>query len=129
MHFLRSTRFWIFVFVGLILLSTISMFFMHFNAGGSTAIITQNGQEIQRIDLKKVKTPYTIQIDNPDGGYNLILVEKGQISVSEASCPDKICIQQGKISSSLKPIVCLPNKLMIVIEGPRDANDADSVSG
>jgi len=128
MRLIRSSRFWLVVFAGLILFGTISMFFMGSTAGGSTAIITQNNEEIERIDLSKVKEPYTIRIDNPNGGYNIVLVEKGKISVSEASCPDKICMNTGKITNSLKPIVCLPNKVMVIIEGPQDANGADTLT-
>ena len=128
MRFLRSTRFWLLAFAALILLSSVSMCFMRFSAGGSVAVITQDGKELQRIDLSKVKNSYTIRVDHPDGGYNIILVEKGRISVTEASCPDKICIRQGKITDSSKPIVCLPNKMMIIIEGAGSSAGADSVS-
>ncbi|MGI6027820.1 MAG: NusG domain II-containing protein [Candidatus Heteroscillospira sp.] len=127
MRFLRSTRFWVLAFAALILFSTLSMFFMRRSADGTTAVITQDGREIERIDLGKVKEPYTIRVDNPNGGYNIILVEKGQVSVTEASCPDKVCIRQGTITTGLKPIVCLPNKVMVIIEDASD--DADSLAG
>lgn len=132
MRFLRSTRFWLFAFAALILLSTVSMCFMRLTPGGTVAVITLDGEEIQRIDLSKVRDPYSIRVESTNGGYNIVHVEKGKISVTEASCPDKICIRQGEISNSLKPIVCLPNKMMIIIEDPEtvgSAGSADSVSG
>ena len=125
---LRSHRFWLAAFAALILLSSLSMLFMRRSAGGSVAVITQDGAEIQRIDLSEVKESYEIKVTNPSGGYNLVLVEPGAISVIEASCPDHVCIAQGKISDSLRPIVCLPNKLMITISGG-ETPDIDSVSG
>lgn len=129
MRMLRSSRFWLAAFAALLLFSSFAMIFMGSGAGGHIAVITQNNQEIERIDLSKVKDSYTIRVDNPDGGYNMVLVEKGKISVIEASCPDKICVNQGKISDSLKPIVCLPNRVMVLIEDTKNAAGADALAG
>jgi len=129
MKYLRSTRFWLGAFSVLLLLSAASIVFMHRRADGGTAVILQNNREIRRIDLSAVQEPYTLRVDNPEGGYNIVLVEKGRISVTEASCPDKICIHQGRISDSTKPIVCLPNRLMILIEAASgSAPDADALT-
>ena len=111
MRLLRSSRFWLVVFAGLILFSTISMFFMRSSSGGSVAIITRNNEEIYRIDLSEVKSPYSIRVDNPEGGYNIIYVEK------------------GKISDSVKPIVCLPNRVMVLIENEKAAEAPDTLAG
>lgn len=123
---LGSTRFWLTSFIVLVLASAGLLVYRNTSAGGTVAVITQDGQEIQRIDLNKVTNAYTLRVDHPDGGYNLVLVEHGQISVTEASCPDKVCINQGTIHDSLTPIVCLPNKLMITIEGTEDDLMADA---
>ena len=125
----QSTRFWLIVFAALILLSTVAMFFLKTTSGGTVAVVSQDGKELQRIDLSRVKEPYTIRIDGKDGGYNIVLVEPGRICVLEASCPDKVCINQGWISDSSKPIVCLPNKMMIVIEGSENSDELDGISG
>ena len=50
-------------------------------------------------------------------GHNTVLVKKGEICMADADCPDKICISQGGISDASYPIVCLPNKVIIKIEG------------
>jgi hypothetical protein len=111
MKHLRSTRFWLGAFAVAAAAERRSMSFSRARAGGGTAVILQDNEVIRRIDLSAVTEPYSLRIDNSSGGYNIVLVEKGRISVTEASCPDKICIHQGKISDSLKPIVCLPNGL------------------
>ena len=92
---------------------------------GSIAVITVNGQLYRKIDLKAVDEPYCIEINN-DYGYNKILVEKDKISVTEADCPDKVCMKTGPISSAGRPIVCLPHKLSITIE---DEEGVDTFSG
>ena len=50
-----------------------------------------------------------------ESGSNTVTVEKGRICILEADCPDQICVNQGWISDSTVPIVCLPHKLMIEI--------------
>ena len=53
-----------------------------------------------------------------------ILVEPGRIRVSQANCPDQVCVEMGAISDGTVPIVCLPHKLVIEIVGGAEALDA-----
>ena len=123
---LASTRFWIVCFLLLILVSIGAILYFKTSANGTVAVIMQDNAEINRIALDSVNEPYTMRIDNKDGGYNVILVEHGKISVIEASCPDGVCIHQGAISDDLMPIVCLPNKLSITIEKADSELSADA---
>lgn len=82
---------------------------------GTWAVVYQDNAEVQRIDLSEVKEPYTITLTGEDGRENCILVEPGGISMQSAECPDKICVRTGKIHASGKPIVCLPNRIVIEI--------------
>ena len=76
------------------------------------------------LDGKVVEEPYTLTLEGPGGFSNTITVEKGRICVSQAGCPDQICVHQGYISDSTTPIVCLPNKLIIEITGGGSGLDA-----
>lgn len=87
------------------------------------ARIYQNGVLIREIDLEAVSESHVITVEGENGSYNNILVEKGKISVIEASCPDHVCINQGTISDGITPIVCLPNKLVIKIENSENMAD------
>jgi len=60
------------------------------------------------------KTEFTI--GDKDAGYNTVHIENGEIWIHDANCPDKNCVNQGKISSDGEIIVCLPNQLLIKIE-------------
>ena len=50
-------------------------------------------------------------------GHNTVHVEPGAISVTEADCPDGICVRQGKLTTAGVPIVCMPHRLVIEIYG------------
>lgn len=80
---------------------------------GMTANIQVDGESVARLDLSK-DTQMTV--GGPDTDYNVIEVKDGTVCVLEADCPDKICVQTGRISQEGEIIACLPHKLIIVIE-------------
>ncbi|MBQ4629510.1 MAG: NusG domain II-containing protein [Clostridia bacterium] len=89
---------------------------------GKYACIFENGELVQRIDLTSIVKPHKIEL-----GGNVILVENGRVSMVEADCPDKLCIKQGAITNGARPIVCLPNNVVIKITD--DITDVDITVG
>lgn len=83
---------------------------------GTVARITFNGNVVSEIDLSAVDGSSSFIVTG-EAGSNTIAVEQGRIRVTEADCPDHVCVNQGWISDSALPIVCLPNKLVIEIIG------------
>ena len=62
-------------------------------------------------------------------GYCLTVhVESGEVFVSDADCPDKVCQNTGKISARGASIVCAAAGVQIKITGGGDTN-ADFVAG
>ena len=74
--------------------------------------IIQDGKEIYRIDLAN-EPDREIRIDYPDGGYNIVTISGGSISITDADCPDHTCIKTGALRAESVPIVCLPHKLIV----------------
>ena len=68
---------------------------------------------MQTIRLDTVTGEYTFEITGDAGATNTVCVRRGSIAIVSASCPDQICVHQGFISTSLLPITCLPNRLVI----------------
>lgn len=110
-----------------IVMLIVSMNIVSNNLGDKIAKIYKDGELIQEIDLNKVSESYTIKIDSENGNYNIVRVENGRISVSDASCPDKICVNTGYITNGSVPISCLPNKLIIKIEDSETQESPDAV--
>ena len=54
---------------------------------------------------------------------NVLTIRDGRADMTEADCPDKLCISQGKISRSGQTIICLPNKTMVTIKGGKSEYD------
>lgn len=113
---LKSTKFWVILFSVLFVLGAGA--FVLLRSGGQAgriAEVWQDGELIRTIDLDAVVIPYDFTVTGPYGS-NTIHVAHGAISVSEADCPDQICVRQGAITDSAVPIVCLPHRLVIKIE-------------
>ncbi len=89
--------------------------------------IYQNGLLIQSIPLYTVSETLSFSITDNEGHYNVVQVTPTSVGIVEADCPDKTCIHMGFLTSSLFPITCLPNKLVIRLEAPAD-NALDGVA-
>ena len=77
----------------------------------NTVEIIQDGKIIYTLDLDKNKDEL-IEVEF-QGCKNTIQIKDKQISIIEADCPDKTCVNMGILKSAFTPIVCLPNHLVI----------------
>ncbi|MCD8370253.1 MAG: NusG domain II-containing protein [Clostridiales bacterium] len=57
-------------------------------------------------------------LDTYAGGTNHLVIHDGAAEVTEASCPDHVCVAQGRISQNGELIVCLPNRLIVRVVEP-----------
>ena len=119
---------WLVFFAVLCILCTAAYILRGYVSGGNFAEIRLDGRLVNSVDLSKVDEPYEFRVDTGDGGYNAIRVEKGKIAVTDADCPDKICVMRGYISGGDLPIVCLPHKLSVTVKKPENPAP-DAVSG
>lgn len=90
--------------------------------GALVARISRDGVVLEEIALDQVEESYSFVLED-ERGSNTVLVEPGRVRVSQADCPDQICVEQGYISDGTVPIVCLPHKLVIEIVGGGDGLD------
>ena len=87
---------------------------------GAYAVISVDGSEIKRLPLFE-DTSYTIE---GVGGHNDLVIEDGEAYLTDADCPDRLCVKMGKISKNGESIICLPHKVVVEISGGKD-NDVD----
>ncbi|MBQ8823277.1 MAG: NusG domain II-containing protein [Lachnospiraceae bacterium] len=114
----NSKALWALISIILLLLlgSIISIFLISTSESSYTAHIYQDGQLLESIDLSTVTQSYQLTFEAEGGSYNIVEIRPGQIAVTDASCPDHICVNQGFIHNSMLPITCLPNKLVIQLK-------------
>lgn len=87
---------------------------------GAAVIVEQDGKETARYALDENRT---VRIEG-QGGYNLLVIEGGETWLSEADCPNLLCVKTGKIRYAGQSIVCLPHRLAVRIVGGASALDA-----
>lgn len=80
---------------------------------GQYVVVTVNGTEQGRYPLDR---PEEFEIVT-DYGTNHLVIDDGKASVTEADCPDRLCVKQKEISRDGETIVCLPHRLTVAIEG------------
>ena len=116
------------ILVAVLLIAALALFFglrtrqARDTGTGAQAVVTVDGQEIGRYPLKKSGT-FPL-----NGGTNILVVDNGEAWVSEADCPDKVCMGMGKISRNGEFIACLPNRVLIVIEGAAESSPVDGMT-
>lgn len=89
----------------------------------SSVVVTIDGAEVLR---KPLAVNDSYEIRQEDGSVNVITVEDGAVYMKEANCRDGLCVQQGRMRSAAKTIVCLPHKLVVTLSGePAQQEDED----
>ncbi len=80
-----------------------------FFPSGNKITVKSDGEIIYEAELSAVNEP--VEINSHKIGYNKIIITENGAKVTEADCPDKLCIEQSKRGTY--PIVCLPHRLVI----------------
>ncbi|MBR1635164.1 MAG: NusG domain II-containing protein [Lachnospiraceae bacterium] len=89
---------------------------------GSTIEITVDGKVYGRYALEQDQR---IPVEIDDETKNIVVIADGEAYMAEASCPDKLCIHQGRIESRSQSIVCLPNRVIVtVVDGEEPEIDS-----
>ncbi|MFZ5353865.1 MAG: NusG domain II-containing protein [Bacillota bacterium] len=100
------------------------------NTAESGQIVIQVDNEIVRkMLLSDIKASEELHIDLGKGRHMDIVMDKDGVYVEEVICPDEVCKKTGKITRVGQSIVCLPNRVVIFIEGKKDTDtDIDGIS-
>lgn len=85
-------------------------------------VIEVDGEVYCDYDMDKVKGIIPISTEN--GGENRVWVQEDLVYMDSANCPDQTCVKQGVIRDGTVPIVCLPHKVVVRIEGGEGGLDA-----
>lgn len=98
--------------------------FQSVNTHNAKAVVLIDGEEYRSFPLD---TDVVERIELPDGSYNVLVIEEGKADVTEASCPDGVCVNHRAVSKQNQSITCLPNKLVVEIRNGEEA-DVDAIT-
>ena len=66
----------------------------------------------------------TIEIN---GGTNILQIKNGKADMTEADCPDQLCVNQRAISRQGESFICLPHKVVVEVESS-ESTELDAVT-
>ena len=128
---MKKTSFWVIV-ITMILAVSAGVLLWQRSAKKDHVIaeILVSGECVRTVDLSDVDQPETFQVHGVIGD-NTVRVEPGRICVTDADCPDHVCIRMGWLSADdPMPIVCLPNEVVIQLaDNGEDTDGIDGVTG
>jgi len=113
------------VILVLALLAYVGMtLFQSANTHDAEAVVLIDGVEYGSFSLD---TDMVERIELSDGAFNVLEIKDGKADVTDASCPDSICVNHRPVSRQKQSITCLPNKLVVEIRNG-EASDVDAVT-
>lgn len=112
-----------FILIGVILVIALLLFGVMelTKKDGAYVVVRVDGNEVARYSLSE-DGEYSL-----NDGTNILRIQNGKAYLTNADCPDHLCVKQGKIDQSGETITCLPNKLTVTVYGAEDA-DVDLIS-
>ncbi|HZJ57580.1 MAG TPA: NusG domain II-containing protein [Clostridia bacterium] len=95
--------------------------------------IELDGEIIESVEMSETEpegTTREIRIDTGDGGYNIVRISAGDVGITDANCPDRLCVISPRINTPGQSIVCIPHRLIVRIIGrePEDGAVDDTAS-
>lgn len=85
------------------------------DTGAGNVIVKVNGEITGIYDLSEDQE---ISINN---GSNILVINNGKADMTEADCPDQLCVHQREISASGENIICLPNRVSVEVKSKTES--------
>lgn len=115
------------IFISILLLISGCLFLMN------RFLLLKQGDKIQITVGDKLYGEYSLANDQDipivihGEVIDTVTIKDGSAYMSEASCPDRLCMKMGKISKDQETIVCLPYKIVVTVVSEEES-DYDSIA-
>ena len=115
------------VIIILLVVALVGLFIItQFNSTGEKkALVYFDNQQILEVDLTK-GVDKSIEIP----GHEHVILHQyadGTIAFESSDCPDKVCVNTGKLKYSGSSAACLPNKIVVKIIDKGNEQDFDII--
>lgn len=79
---------------------------------GKQVVITVDSKVYKTLSLEKDQE---LRVECGENHYNIVKIQDGKASVSEADCKNQVCVKSAQISNEGESIACLPHKVIVKI--------------
>lgn len=102
----------------------------------SSIAVSLSGTVGKRVTIEASGKPYgtyslntnkKIVVKN-NGNSNTVVIKDGSVSITSSTCRNKVCVNHAPINKEGESIICLPNKVIVKIEG-KGEDHYDAISG
>jgi hypothetical protein len=93
-------------------------------APGAYGFIESEGNSVRRVDLS---SDQEISVSGPLGA-TIVEVKDGQIRVKQSPCPHQFCAKMGFKEKDGDVIACIPNRVVVRVEGSQKAKTINGVT-
>lgn len=114
-----------FLLAGIIFFASILYLIFWLNSdNGSRVIVSVDGKDVATYLLSDDGEYF---INGTNGLTDVLVIRNGFAYMKEAACPDKLCIKQGHINKTGQSIVCLPARIVVVVQSDLNS-EVDSIA-
>ncbi len=104
------------IFISVVVLSLLCVHIISGDKAGAVVRITEGGNIVGEYPLSEDRT---ISLS-----HNTVMIKDSSVCVSDADCPDKLCVKQGLITDAGEVIACLPNRVTVeILASEKTSND------
>ncbi len=99
------------------------LFAMRAAATGAAVVITLDGETYSSYSLEEDREIEVVT----ETGTNTVCIENKIVYMKYSDCHNQVCVEHAPISRSGESIICLPHRVVVQIEGGKEA-DVDAVA-
>jgi len=113
----------------LVAVGLIGVYAMGVRDDGKSVVVELNGKEVYFCRVYRGMAPVEFRVDAGNGKYNIVSVTYEEVKVTEANCPDQVCVKSGAIRYAGQAIVCLPHRVVVKITAVHEETpDVDDIA-
>lgn len=90
---------------------------LFYHQSGSFVQVTVDGKVYKELPLDKDN----VIIIEGKGGTNKLSIHNGYADMTDADCPDKLCVKQKKIHYNGESLICLPHKVVVTVISDKES--------
>lgn len=105
--------------------AVVSGILVYGDSDGTTRLVIEAPSGSWIYDLE---TDRTVEVPG-ELGITVVRIEDGKARITASACPNKTCVAASPISRAGDWIACLPNKVMLRIDGEeRESDEVDAIA-
>lgn len=115
-YFVLSDLLLVAIVVCAVLLVSFTSFFGN-STDDLTVVVSVGGKTFREIPLSQVQEPYTLVVEGYESEKAELYVTSESVEFIHSPCPDKLCVNTGKLTKNGQSAVCLPLRISVELVG------------